>query len=122
MWAENLVSANKQFKLHDEVKIRRYGNYCLIDDERIPKDWYYNKLCFTGCLSPSLEVLRDMYQYLGDPGNELQRYEDPKTYWTSRGHEYIEGPNGFTTIKYNLSTQSRKLDPKYTLCWDTRSG
>lgn len=94
-WSENLTAADRQFNLGGQVKIRRYrterGDYCLIDDERIPQNWYYQKLCFTGTYPPPIEVLTDMYAHVGDPGNELEQYTNPEKYWTDRGGSYRNG-------------------------------
>ena len=90
-WAENLKLANKRFALNNNVKIRRYSDICLIDDERIPINFYYNKLCFTGNGVPSLDIVRDMYNYLGDPDNEIEKYESPETHYAKKGGIYKDG-------------------------------
>jgi hypothetical protein len=91
MWLENARHAAKTF-CDGEVRVRLYegANYtwCLIDDERIPADYYYNKLCFTGGRMPPAYVALDMYEHLGDPDNEYEQFTDPTTYHGRRGFEY----------------------------------
>jgi hypothetical protein len=89
-WAENLRIANRKFKLNGMVNIREYGGQAIIADDRIPKEWYYDKLCFTGSSQPSIEVITDMMSYHGDPNNEILQFTDPKAYWDIRGYDYIE--------------------------------
>lgn len=97
MWWENLEHAHKEYLKGDDVQIRLYSQgdgshtrrWCLIDDERIPKNYYYNKLCFTGFGGgTSKEVARDMYDYLGDPDYEFERFVDPVSYYKKRGGDY----------------------------------
>ena len=57
-------------------------------DRRIPADWYYNRLCFTGDRLPAVEVARAIYEYLGDPTNELERFTNPVAYHEKRGGWY----------------------------------
>jgi hypothetical protein len=124
-WWENLEAADKKFKLDGQVKVRRYqlnadandkrergGDWCLIDDDRIPKEWYHNKLCFTGGWPPSIEILQDMYSYLGDPDNELLQYTDPKTYWEAKGGSYN---NGVITMKLVNDSGPIKYKSKNTM-------
>jgi Major capsid protein Gp23 len=103
MWWENLEYADIYFNLGGKVLIRKYVDttktplkydgiaYALIIDTRIPPDWYYNKLCFTGCYPPLFPILKDMYEYLGDPTNELEQFTDPVSYYAKRGGEYKNG-------------------------------
>ena len=90
MWWENLEAADKRFNLGGIVRARVYSEWCLIDDDRIPKEWYYNKLCFTGSRAPSKEIAKDMYEFLGDPANEYEQFENPHEYHRKRGGEYKE--------------------------------
>ena len=120
MWWENLEYADTYFNLGGKVLIRKYvdttrasseydGNaYALIIDTRIPPDWYYNKLCFTGGYAPSLPILKDMYEYLGDPTFELEQFTDPKSYYEKRGAEYHNG-----TIIYRVKGNSTPTLAKY---------
>lgn len=95
-WEENLIAANQQFNLGGEVDIiyfegnpeERYKGYCIIDDKRIPQDWYYNKLCFTGTYRPSKEIAKIIYDYLGDPDNEFEQFINPENYYLRRGGIY----------------------------------
>lgn len=71
MWAENLRAANRLFKLEDTVKIRRYKgadyDVCFVVDGRLPYDWRWTnkELCFTGTTLPPVEVINDMYTFIG---------------------------------------------------------
>jgi hypothetical protein len=96
-WAENLEAAKKRFLTDGAVTIKRYEDWCIIDDRRIPNDWYYNKLCFTGGGCPPVEQLKELYEYLGDPTNELEQFTDPESYYKKRGATYKNG-----TITYKM--------------------
>lgn len=97
MWQENLSEADKRFSLGGKVRIRIYEENgrkrALIDDDRIPKTWYYNKLCFRAG-GVSKEVAKAMYDYLGDEDNEYEQFTDPYNYYKKRGQEYSETPDG----------------------------
>jgi len=92
MWMENLEHAATEFLKGDKVKAVVYRDqgkaWCLIDDDRIPADYYYNKLCFTGGPTPTLDVARAAYERVGDPENELEQFIDPAAYWKKRGGEW----------------------------------
>jgi len=78
---ENLELAMQKFNLTD-VKIRNYGSVILIDDERIPKNYYCNHWCpiwHCGNGKPSVEILREIFDFMGIP-EELERYESPATF------------------------------------------
>lgn len=116
-WAENLTAADEQFNLGGKVKIRRYRDenrdVCIIDDPRIPKEWYYNKLCFTGSGGGvSFEIAKDIYEYLGDPDNELERFTDPVSYYKKRGGTYHPGTG---IVSYEVKATARKLNCEWTL-------
>jgi hypothetical protein len=115
-WAENLTEANKQFNLNGQVRIKRYktadGDWCLIDDERIPKNWYCKKLCFTGGKSPAFDIIKDMYDHIGDPDNEIEYHIDPVSYYEKRGHKATL-ENGMLSVSYNYP--SRKLESNWTI-------
>ena len=51
---ENLMEAVNRFSLHEdgvnvEVVPKSEGRILIIDDERIPQDWYFEKWCTTCC-------------------------------------------------------------------------
>jgi hypothetical protein len=100
MWWENLEHAAKTFTSND-VRVRIYRDdkrvWCLIDDDRIPTDYYYNKLCFTGGPGITREMAADMYSHLGDPENEFEQFTDTKEYHRKRGGECDE--RGFVTYR-----------------------
>ncbi len=126
MWAENLVTLVQNRTLLDgAVKVKLYEDlsreetdhveldnpafmfrrqnhfYAIVVDDRIPDDsWLYNKLCFTGCLRPHIDIIRDMYKVLGDPTNAIEEYEDPKNYYAKQGAEYDEKTG---IVRYRVS-------------------
>jgi hypothetical protein len=116
-WAENLKAAKSRFLSDGMVRVRQYTEgqkkWVLIDDDRIPSDWYYDKLCFTGSIRPPIEILEDMYKFHGDPNFELEKYTDPVSYYNKRGMDCRIHPNGLMTIAYR--GESRKLMCDYTL-------
>lgn len=112
-WAENLEAAVKQFDI-DKIWIRRYKgegyDVCLVDDGRIPREWYLDELCFTGCKIPPLEVLKDIF-YFGDVhyrgfANDLERFTDPASYYAKKGWGY-HPETGIVTIPVRAT--ARKL-------------
>lgn len=115
-WWENLEAADKQFNLLSTVKVRRYktteGDWAIIYDDRIPQEWYYNKLCFTGGRYPPLYILKDIYAHLGDPNNEIEQFIDPVSYWSKRNATY-NSKNGIIT--YHVNATSRKLASAWTV-------
>ena len=117
-WSENLQAADWVFGLEGKVNVRRYRedgrDFCIIADERIPKEWYHNKLCFTGGHLPSLEVIRDMYSYHGDPDNEFEQYSDPEAYWQKRGHAYVS-KEGVAMVVMKVESTPRKVDSSWML-------
>ncbi len=97
-WAENLEEAAKRFLPDGLVEVRvwhwveePYGErrVAIILDERIPSDWYHNNLCFTGYGLPPVEVGRQIYDLLGDPNYEFERFIDPQMYYAKRGQRYL---------------------------------
>ena len=95
MWAENLIHAI-QF-LGEDKTVRclvwdcgmQRGKYVLIQDPRIPEEYYYNKLCFTGNWPPDVPTAKEMYEIVGDPEGELEQFTDPKSYHAKRGREWV---------------------------------
>ena len=89
MWAENLNHVVSQGLIADnKLRVIDYGNYCIIDDIRIPEEYYYNKLCFTGGPRVSVEHAKEIYGYIGDPENELEQFTDPVSYYEKEGGTY----------------------------------
>lgn len=86
-WAENLVAANKRF-LDGMVNIKRYENWCIIADDRIPNDWYHDKMCYTGGRMPPYEAAIQFFAYHGDPSNELELFTDPVSYYKRQNGVY----------------------------------
>lgn len=123
MWSENLEHARDNFLQTEQNKnvVRclmwdcgpQRGKFVLIQDDRIPADYYYQKLCFTGGFPPDLDSLREMYAIVGDPNNELEQYTDPEKYHAARGGSY----NAKTgVISYTFKEQStRPLKSEFTI-------
>jgi hypothetical protein len=98
-WAENLQEAVRRFLPDGLVEVISYENdrFAIIDDSRIPENWYYNRLCFTGGYRPTLETAIEIYGYLGDEHYELEQFIDAKSYHAKRGWELSE--NGMMLTK-----------------------
>ena len=116
MWAENLEEACKRFLPDGMVMVATWrgdrGGFAIIVDERIPKDWLYQKLCFTGGYGPSIQQAREMYELVGDPDNELEQFTDPVAYYAKRGGSY-DPKTG--VIRYTIPARSKPLDTKWTV-------
>jgi len=69
----------------DQKMKRRWG---IVTDKRVPSEYLYNKLCYTGYLMPTEEIAKNIYDLLGDPTNEFEQYTDPVAYWEKRGAKY----------------------------------
>jgi len=111
MWAENLEAAVEKFLPDGNVVVAVWDDsYALVVDPRIPKDWLYQKLCFTGYTLPRPDVAREMYNLVGDPDNEYERFVDPKSYYAKRGGVYKEFPDGYASVKYKVKSESRPLN------------
>lgn len=95
-WSENLRELVRLGIIDNTIKVRNYEKWALIADERIPKEWYYNKLCFTGCYKPPLNIIKDMYQYNGDPDNCFEEYENPASYFDRKGYIYKKLGAGYS--------------------------
>ena len=115
-WAENLEAAVKQFNI-DEVHIRRFKgegfDVCLIDDARIPLDWYLKELCFTGSKIPPIEVLEDIF-WFGENGfrqfkNDLEMFTDPASYYAKKGWGY-HPETGVVTIPVKANPKKLQCD------------
>lgn len=119
-WAENLSEANRAFKLNGEVKIRRYyggsneGDWAIIIDKRIPKEWYNKGLCFTGGYPASVEIIKDMYDVLGLDPEGLEQYTDPVSYYAKQGHGY-NPKTGIVTMSSLVNSKTRTLSQEYTI-------
>lgn len=87
MWWENLASL--KYELENTVKVRIYDDeFGIIIDERVPEEYLYNKLCYTGGRFPPKEIVKDIFNLLGDPTNEFELFEDPVSYYAKRGGKY----------------------------------
>lgn len=119
MWWENLEALTNPHGIYMyailpdrrvEVKIytdmekkRRWG---IVTDKRVPKNYLWNKLCFTGYYMPPVEIAKDMYAILGDPDNEFEQFTDPEVYWDKRGAHY-DSKTGI--ISYSAHSKTRKV-------------
>ena len=129
MWAENITAADKEFSLDGEMEAlvyedgfqdsAVYDHYCaIVVDPRIPKEWRYDKLCFTGYGRPPIEVAKEMYEALGDPTNEFEQFTDPRSYHAKRGEiwderGWVQGFGGVLAeaIKKHFAETGEILDP-----------
>lgn len=102
-WAENLEAAVDVYLKDKMVDIIQYKNGCIILDKRIPEDWYYNKLCFTGGYPPDIDEAREIYNILGDPNNEFEQFIDPVEYYAKRGGTYNIDTG---IVRYSFNTSS----------------
>lgn len=104
MWAENLEEACKRFLPDGAIEGYLFDDkWFVVADDRVPADWLYNDLCFTGGSSPSdPETIQEMYSIHGDSNNASEQYLDPVTYHAKRGGEYIVSKDGFAIIKYSI--------------------
>ncbi len=85
-------------------------HWCLINDGRIPADWYEKKLTWFGG-DPSLDLATAIYEkFGGDQYGELERWTDEKSYWMKRGWEYTEGSG---ILKKTILAESRRLDTRW---------
>lgn len=117
-WAENLEGATP-FLTDGQVQIRKWswdvedaacdGAVCIIDDSRIPANWYHNDLCFTGYGFPPVEVARQIYEHLGDPNNEFERFTDSEMYYARRG-----GRDSGKSISYQTGVTAEMLVAELT--------
>lgn len=115
-WAENLAEAARQFLTDGLVQVRvwewevdgRKIEACLIDDPRIPADWYHNTMCFTGFGRPPKDVAVEMYTIKGDPTNELEYWGDPEMYYARRGQRWMG--NGVVSWCAGDSTEQLMAD------------
>lgn len=101
MWWENLEALTRphnsflaasiqngavEVKIYTDPETKyRWG---IVIDKRVPPEYLYNKLCFTGGRMPTEEIARDIYNILGDPNNEIEQYTDPVAYYEKRGAKY----------------------------------
>lgn len=84
----HLAKSRPMYNTPSSSTPRKYG---IVEDVRVPKEYLYNKLCFTGTYTPSIEIAVDMYVKLGvmtEYGDELEQWTDPITYWSKRGAIY----------------------------------
>ncbi len=125
-WAENLTEAAKRFlpdgmvsvlvwSWSHPVKGKEYNyDISIIDDPRIPDDWYNNKMCWTGGWRPPLEIAQQMYAVRGDATNELEEWTDPVNYYAKRGGVYEPGTG---IVRYTIKQgPARPLNVK----WETK--
>ena len=79
MWAENLEHLVSKKVLADKkvlVNIYSYNDcqWLLVVDNRIPADYLYNELCFTGYYLPPIEIAQHMFDIVGDPTNQIEKW------------------------------------------------
>lgn len=116
MWAENLEHLVKTKVLKDgKVEVIIYTDtendhsWVLVIDSRVPEDYLYNKLCFTGFYRPPIEVAEHVFSIIGDPNNEIELWTDPVTYYKKRGLDYNPETGLMTT---RVSARPTTIDGK----------
>lgn len=90
LWAENLETLIATGVI-DDGKVRAIvydDKYGIIVDPRIQREWYYNKLCFTGASHVKAFHAKEMYDIVGDPDYEFEQFIDPVSYYAKRGEQY----------------------------------
>lgn len=111
MWSENVEQAAQQFLSDGKIggwyfTEQRKDNevkWFIVDDERIPTEWLYNKFCWTSGAIPSIELLQEMYSIHGDANNQIEEFIDPKSYYAKQGHEYTILSGGEDCVRYNVN-------------------
>lgn len=121
MWAENLKAlVEGGYLLDGKVKCavwsqpdpnptRKPNQFAIVIDERIPKEWLYQRLCFTGGWGPTVEVAREMFELIGDPDGELEHYTDPVSYYAKRG-DYYDPKTGIVRRTWKPATRHLKAN------------
>lgn len=112
MWAENLQHLINEEIIdgHIECLVDSDIKFAVVIDDRVPKDFINKKLCFTGGPGADLEVMKELYDFIGDPDNEFEQFSDPKKYWEDRGWEYIRKEGSpFGILKKNVEAKTRQL-------------
>ena len=67
MWAENLTEWVKRNEATD-IEVAIFGDkWAFVIDERVPQDWLYPKLCFTGGPWPPAGQMKEILDYAGRP-------------------------------------------------------
>jgi hypothetical protein len=112
-WAENLTHLTNTGVLEDGlVQIYDYGLWCIIQDPRIPQNYYYNRCCFTGSTLPTINIARSIYEILSDPSNEIELWTDPESYYEKRGSVY-DRKTGL--VRTTIIAKERKLKARWTI-------
>jgi hypothetical protein len=109
MWKENFdalgtFGASSPWVLTHEGE--EGGRWVVIYDSRVPDDWYYNKLCFTGYGAPGVPALSEIYKLLGDPTGELELFTDPVAYHAKCGNEYDPVTGIWSGSRFKSQSQS----------------
>ena len=121
-WAENLREARRRFLGDGQIRVLYYEwnrtdvsdpihvrsiSQVLVQDARIPQEWYITELCFTGTYRPPVEVATDMYaQVPGDHSDKLELWTDPVNYYAKKGAIY-DPKSGI--LRYKIESQPKKL-------------
>lgn len=91
MWKENFQDAMDKFIDDAEVEMRLYSSgFCVIDDNRIPEDYYYRPMHFKYARFDQEEI-KHAYDTYGDPTNEYEQFSNPRIYYARRGQVYSNG-------------------------------
>lgn len=117
MWLENMEALVQSGVLQDRtiegVLYEHHQNkWFLVTDARVPADYLYNRLCFTGYSRPPLEIAEDMFDRLGgDIYGALEEWTDPVSYWEKKGGSY-DPKTGIISTK--IEAKSRTLKCEFT--------
>ena len=85
MWCENMGEWARRNEASD-IEVAVFGEkWAFVVDERVPEDWLYPKLCFTGGPWPTAKQMKEILDYAGRP------YQD----WLC-GCEADDDPAGFS--------------------------
>jgi hypothetical protein len=83
-------SKSKEENKKPDLK-RATAKWGVVVDERVPKDWLYQPLCFTGGTIPPKTVILEMYRLTGYSGFKMWEYLEPETYHKALGHRVSKG-------------------------------
>jgi hypothetical protein len=115
MWAENLTHARKNLltdgKVHGwwwDGPADFHGavpGWFVVDDGRLPDDYYNDKMCWTGGPRPTADIAKEMFSIRGNEGDALLEWTDPEAYWKARNGTY-DPKTGFVTVYLDSAYQS----------------
>lgn len=95
IWAENLQHL-ETIGIPQPYEVALFSDgehqWAVVTDERIPKEYLNNKLCFTGYYQPPREIVVEIEKLLGSEVTPLlELYDDPRRYYARRGQQRLQG-------------------------------